>query len=184
MGSAKSHRSQTSQAMHHNRRMVRTLGCLVASMTMGAALLDWAQPPGRAPVTTARTELMSVLRRGTTPGNWRAIQLDPQASDREGPPSHFKIDAACQAVSTNLWQDQEPAGSDGIVRIALLVSDNSNQVSPEQWAKAQELVRLLQEDWPIPDEQVHKDMLAVSSDPAPAPSRRGSAPPSRTNRRP
>ncbi len=181
MGSAKSHRNQTKEAMQHNRRMARTLGCLVASMTVGAALLDWVQPK-RLPAASAQTELMSVLRQGTNPGNWRSIQLDPRSSGNDRTPAHFLISPEGKAVSTDLWESQQSVGTEGLVRIGLLASDNSNQVTREQWTKAQELVKLLQNACAISNEQIHADMLAVQSAPKSSPARRGSTPPARTSR--
>lgn len=181
MGSSRSHRSQVAQAMQHNRRMARTLGCLVASMTLGAALLDWVQPK-RLPAATARTELMSVLRQGTTPGSWRGIRLDSQVSSTDRAPAHFLISPEGVAKSTELWQNQKSVGAEGIVRIGLLASDNSNQATNEQWSKAGELVQLLQHACSISSEQVHyDDMLAAPSIGHPVPTRHGAAPPTRTS---
>jgi hypothetical protein len=181
MGSTKSHRSQTKEAMQHNRRMARTLGCLVASMTVGAALLDWVQPK-RLSATAAQTELMSVVPQGTTPAHWRGIQVDPQSTANDRTPAHFLISPEGKAISTALWENQQPVGTEGVVRIGLLASDNSNQVTAEQWAKAQELMRVLQNACAIDNEQIHYDMLALPSTPKAAPARHGSTPPARTRR--
>lgn len=179
MGSAKSHRSQAAEAMQHNKRMARTLGCLVASMTMGAALLDWVQPkPARLLAATSGTELAGLVRQGT-PGTWRSIQLAAQPANRSAARSHFLIRLNGQAEGTALWQKQLAAGDEGVVRIAL-ASDNSNQVTSEQWSKANELVKEIQDTCLIPTGQIHvDDMLAVPSVPPPTPTRRAlpSAPP-------
>jgi hypothetical protein len=170
MGTPKSHQSQALDAMQRNKRMARTLGCLVASMTLGAALLDWVQPK-RLPAATARTELMSIVRQGTAPGAWRSIHLDSQPPNRSSGYSHFVIRADGQAFPTDLWQNRQAIGDTGVVRIALESSDNSNQVTREQIYRADELVQLLQKECSIPTEQVHLDNLAVPTIPAPAPSR-------------
>lgn len=169
MGTRKSHRSQALEAMQRNKRMARTLGCLVASMTLGAALLDWVQPK-RLPVEAARTELMSFVP-GTAPGNWRSIQLDPQSPADRTSPSHFIISRDGRAYPTSRWQNQQPAGREGVVRIHLVSDENSNKVTPNQLRKAGELVRALQHECAIADGLVHYDMLAVESVPEPQPSR-------------
>jgi len=168
MGTAKSHRSQALEAMQRNKRMARTLGCLVASMTLGAALLDWFQPK-RLPAATTRTELMSIVNRDTPRATWRSIQLDSQTPGTKGIVSHFIISRDGLAYPTSRWQTQQPAGDEGTVRIHLLAADNSKQVTREQWEKANDLVRALQRECSIPSDQVHYDALAVPviSDPAP-----------------
>lgn len=175
MAKAKSPRTLAKEAMQRNKRMARTLGALVASMTFGAALLDWVQPK-RVPAATARTELMSVLNKDTEPADWRSIQLDPQSPGSAGKPAHFLIEPNGQAFSTELWQNQQPVGNEGIVRIGLIAPDNSNQVTPVQWSKAREVVGLLQRACAIGSEQVHFDMLAV---PSVEPPKKSSRPPAR-----
>lgn len=172
MGSSKTHRGQAMVAMQHNKRMARTLGCLVASMTIGAALLDWVQPkPAHSTASIAGTELVGLVRQGAlAPGTWRSIQLDPQPNERTSSRSHFVIGLDGQAVPTALWKQQRAAGDEGTVMIAV-ASDNSNQVTPEQWTKADQLVRTLQNECRISREQIHCDLVAVPVVPAPAPSR-------------
>lgn len=171
MGSPKSHRSQALEAMQRNKRMARTLGCLVASMTLGAALLDWVQPK-HLPAATNRTELMSIVR--TSPAVWRGIQLDPQSAGTKAQ-SHFVISPDGRAYPTTRWQNQEAVGTEGIVRISLLAG-NSNQITPEQANKADELVRALQHECSIANEQIHYDLLAVRTVPEPRPSMPSSPP--------
>ncbi len=182
MGTPKSHRSQALEAMQRNKRMARTLGCLVASMTLGAALLDWVQPRRLPVVTEGRTELMSIVRQGTAPALWKAIQLDPQAPGSGKNGSHFVISRDGRAFPTSRWENQEPVGSEGIVRISLIAAGNSNQVTSEQLGKARELIRALQHECSIASEQVHYDMLAVPAVPEPTPSRPSANPP-RTSRK-
>jgi len=170
MGTAKSHRSQALEAMQRNKRMARTLGCLVASMTLGAALLDWVQPK-RLPAATTRTELMSKVSQGTSPAAWRGIQLDTQAPGGRTAPAHFSISREGTAYRTAHWEAQQDLGGEGIVRIHLLSADNSNQVTAEQWSEARALVRALQQEWSIANEQVHYDTLAVTPVPEPSPSK-------------
>jgi hypothetical protein len=170
MGTAKSHRSQALEAMQRNKRMARTLGCLVASMTLGAALLDWVQPK-RLPAATTRTELMSIVNRDTPRGTWRSIQLDSQTPGTRGVASHFIISRDGLAYPTSRWQTQQSAGAEGTVRIHLLSAGNSNQVTPEQWKKANELVRALQRECSIAQEQVHCDELVVPTVSEPTPTK-------------
>ncbi len=179
MGTPKTHRKTTDDAAQRNRRMARTLGCLVASMTIGAALLDWVQPK-RLPAATVQTELMSIIHQGAGSGNWSSIQLDPQQPVGKTPPSHFVISRDGRAFSTPLWQNHESVGNAGVVRIGLLASDNSNEVTRAQWTRARELVQLLQRECSISGEQIHYDMLAVPS--APTPPRKSTATPPRPSR--
>lgn len=175
MGTPKAHRSQALEAMQRNKRMARTLGCLVASMTLGAALLDWVQPK-RAPVAvTSGTELMGILPRGTAPVLWRGIQLDPQESGSVK--SHFLIDQQGRWSPTALWREQTQIGDEGVVRIGLLAVENSNQVTAEQVGMAYRLIRALQRECDIPGERIHHDMLAVPEVPEPAPTRNAVTPP-------
>ena len=178
MGSTKPRRTTTTGAMQRNKRMARTLGCLVASMTLGAALLDWIQPtPAGSSAATARTELTSLVQQGTSaPGTWRSIQLDPEPPGKTPAHSHFVIGQDGQAFRTLLWQ-QQPAGAEGIVRIGLVASDNSNEVTPQQLSKAKELVLAIQHECSISSEQTHYgDTLAVHSVPPPAPSKHLASP--------
>ncbi len=174
MGTPKSHRSQALEAMQRNKRMARTLGCLVASMTMGAALLDWVQPKRVPTVAAAGTELMSIVPRGTSPVSWRGIQLDPQGPGADK--SHFLIDRHGQWSPTSLWREQAQVGNEGMVRIGLLAT-NSNQVTTEQIGMANRLIRALQRECEIANEQVHYDMLAVPGVPEPAPTKTSAGPP-------
>jgi len=175
MGTPKSRRSQSIEAIQRNKRMARTLGCLVASMTLGAALLDWVQPK-RSPADTPRTELVSIVQHGTPVANWRAIQLDPQPAGSEGVRSHFVISREGRAFSTRRWLNQESVGLEGIVRIGLLAADNSNEVTPAQVRKANDLILALQHECGIPGDQVHYDALVVPTVPEPRPSGSVAAP--------
>lgn len=178
MGSSRKHHNQVTKGMQRNKRMARTLGCLVASMTVGAALLDWVQPrPARAPAMSTGTELMSLVQQGSGgPGTWRSIHLDPQPPERSATQSHFVINKQGQAYPTSLWRQQQSLGNTGTVRIGLMAADNSNQVTQAQWTKAAELVRAIQNECRIPNEQIHYDTLAVPSVPQPAPTRHTPAP--------
>ncbi|MBI4579110.1 MAG: hypothetical protein HY718_05365 [Planctomycetes bacterium] len=166
MGSSKSHRTQAIEAMQRNKRMARTLGCLVASMTLGAALLDWVQPK-RSNATGNRTELMSIVRQGVVPGNWRSIQLDPEPPGRPPNRSHFVINPDGRTLPTDLWETQQSIGNEGIVRVGLLASDNSNEVTSRQLSAAQALVCQLQNECAIENQHIHYDMLAVPVVPEP-----------------
>lgn len=180
MATPKSHRTQALEAMQRNKRMARTLGCLVASMTLGAALLDWVKPTQMPAPPANGTELMSRVRQGTAPIPWKGIQLDPQAP---GDRSHFVIDRQGHWAPTTLWLDQEQVGNQGMVRIGLVAAENSNQVTVEQVGTAQHLVNVLQRECGIASDQVHHDMLAVPQVPEPAPSRPDSRPPRSSSRR-
>lgn len=174
MGSRKSQRSQAFEAMQRNRRMARTLGCLVASMTTGAALLNWAQP-ARAPLPTTPTELMSVVRpggAGDAAASWTAIQLDPQHPGEDTPaPAHFVIQRDGRLVPTEYWRAQRSVGVEGIVRIGLQAEPDSNEVTAAQWSQVRELIGLLQRTCAIPNQQIHYDTLIPPAEPSVAPTR-------------
>jgi hypothetical protein len=179
MGSTKSHRNTLTESMQRNKRMASTLGCLVASMTLGAFLLDWFQPkPSRPGAEVSHTTLISLLQPGiAAPGTWRSIQLDSQSPGESR--SHFVINREGQISKTDLWQ--RPEGAEGVIRIGLISSDNSNEATPSQWSTANELIQAIQHTCGIPREQIHFDTVAAPSVPTPAPSRHINAP--RSSRR-
>jgi len=162
----------TEPAMDGHRRMARTLACLVASMTLGAVVLDWFQPPRPAAPLTG-TELIArhvrqAIQRSAqgsiVPHRWRAIRIDPWhlGSDSEADDIHFVIDRAGGCCLTEGWRVQKPLGPTGVVRIGLLASRQSNEITRSQKSAADDLIRVLQQECNIPGQKVDwDDTLAV-----------------------
>ncbi|MCL2330402.1 MAG: N-acetylmuramoyl-L-alanine amidase [Phycisphaerae bacterium] len=167
--SSKSHRQAAIAAMQHNRRMARTLVCLVASMTLGAALLDWVQPkPAHMGAYASGTELTSMVN-SDAPGIWNSIRLDAQPTNRSAQRAHFVVHPNGQVVRTSLWQQQQSAGEKGVVSIAI-ASDHTNQMTQAQIDTAKALAETIRDRYRI--QQVHVDDTLVGpvgpSEPAPA----------------
>jgi hypothetical protein len=133
--------------------MARTLGCLVASMTVGAALLDWFQP-NRLINNGPSIELIA---RGS--GTWTSIRVAPQRAGGAGKVSdaHFCIDREGNCNPTDYWINQRRFGNESVVRVGLVAAPNSNEVALPQWWAAQELIAALQQQWPIPENRIQLD---------------------------
>jgi len=173
----RSRRSRSAEELHRHKRMARTLGCLVASMTVGAALLDWIQPE-RMPIASARTELMSEVRdvlgqgggEGGPARQWEAVHVSPlRPDDRDQDRWHFVIGRDGQLSLISPGRMREGADSHGEVRVGLLGSTQSNEITPGQWARALQLVQTLQQEYQIPGERVVWDDTLVVPMASPAP---------------
>lgn len=177
MAANRTRRSRSPEELHRNKRMARTLGCLVASMTAGATLLDWIRPE-QTPALSARTELMSEVRdvlgqAGAHGGSqpWYAVHVGPQ---RPGDAlarrrSHFVIGRDGELSRIESSEAGEAIASDGVVRIGLLGSADSNEITQIQWGRAIELVQALQREYAIPGERVHLDDTLVVPIASPTP---------------
>lgn len=157
--------------MDRHRRMAQTLACLVASMTIGAAVLDWFQP-SRAASPTATPQLIAELR--------NAIETDPQADTGRVDWHRIQIQAASNAMEvanrafhvlvlqdgtwilTDNWRHQVGLGVDGVIRIGLQAAAHSNEVSNDQWATTQQIVRSIQDLCQVAQQDTHlTDDLAL-----------------------
>lgn len=160
--------------MDRQRRMRRTLLCLVVSMTVGAAFLDWIQPARSAPQASG-TELIGRLTSslrppvGTGKHQWQSIYIDAQpgsVGDRQREPGnsscHLIIDRGGRwSVPRDPASGQSP-GTENVFRIGLLTPAHSNEITPAQWSAARELVYLLQAEWNLPGRNILvADTLAV-----------------------
>jgi hypothetical protein len=145
--------------MDRHRRMGRTLGCLVASMTVGAVVLDWGQPNR----PHSKTPEIALIARGNDAPPWSSIRVAPQpASATQSKDTHFLVDREGRCVPTDHWLKQHRLGRESVVRVALVSSAHANDVTAPQWATAQQLVGALQQTCNIPPPRVvFDDTLAV-----------------------
>jgi hypothetical protein len=168
---------RTSTDQH--KRMARTLGCLVASMTIGAAVLDWFQPAHQAGATPRR-QLIAQIREAihqpaegsALPQRWHAIRVDPQrGADRTAQaPAHFVVDPDGHWSLTEHWNNQQPLGEEGVVRIGLRTPPNSNQITPVQWVETRQLIGSLQDMCHITRQGlILSKALALAPDASPKP---------------
>ena len=142
------------RAMDRHSRMARTLGCLVASMTLGAMLLDWVQPDSIASAT-APVGLMAPAADGHA---WKSIHVMPQRGQGSSSASaHWVVDRDGRAVQTDHWKNKRQLLPGGEVRVCLIAPAQSNDITPRQWAAALELVAGLQQECQIARNQVVVD---------------------------
>ena len=157
--------------MNPQSRMAKTLACLVASMTIGAALLDWFDPV-RADRSSPAVPLIAQLREAIDQPDadapigtcWHAIHVDPQQGDPESglQAVHVIVGSDGQWSLTNNWSHQRQIGEEGVVRIGLRVKAPSNTVSRAQWQETVEIIRNLQQLCQISGQQVLlSDMLKI-----------------------
>lgn len=146
-------------------------------MTVGATLLDWIQPDG-TPAVSERTELISEVRdvlgysdgQGGPARQWETVHVSPlRPDDRARERWHFVIARDGELSLVNPDRMGEAIGFNGEVRVGLLGSSQSNEITPGQWARAVELVRALQEEYRIPGERVVWDDTLVVPMASPAP---------------
>ena len=139
--------------------MGRTLGCLVASMTLGAAVLDWSQPNR----SHNKSPDIALIARGNSASGWSAIRVAPQpASSTQTRDTHFLVDREGRCLPTDHWLKQHRLGKESVVRVALVSSPHANDVTASQWATAQQLVGALEQTCNIPPPRVvFDDTLAV-----------------------
>jgi hypothetical protein len=177
-------------AMERQRRMDKTLGCLVASMTFGALILYYIQP--ELPVTHAETRFLIA-----EPNVWHAIHIDPEPVIPGAPsnPAHFYVDAVGVCAETGLWEAQKglpidsngqgPAGGEAgdqgrVIRIGLITPRGSNLVSADQHACTRSLVTHLGRRFAIsPESIIWDDTLEI---PAPQPTSSDIRPEAATSR--
>lgn len=152
------------QAKDRHNRMARTLGCLVASMTVGAAVLDWVQPSHSASETPA----IELIARGSSQ-QWNAVRIAarPPTGPEAVRDTHFIIDRDGKWDATEAWVKGRHFGRESVVRISLLTSGRSNQVSSNQSLAVQRLVGELQRLYTIDARQiVVDDTLEIPASPS------------------
>lgn len=140
-----------SQAMDRHRRMARTLGCLIASMTVGATLLDWGQPAG-ANGSPPVIELTAISA-------WSGIRIAPQwaVGTKQTGQTHFVVDGKGHCAATDHWVNQTRFNHEPVVRIYLIAPTHSNRVTDPQWTATKDLVSALQRRCNIPSNRIQRD---------------------------
>lgn len=142
--------------MSRQNRMARTLVALVASMTVGAAVLDFFQPnpPHRSSNGIELTAIGSTVRSA-----WSSIDITRHnATERQSPErAHFFVqtDGTCRV--TESWNNQKPVGPAEVIRLALVVPAGSSRVAGLQWQAACQLCRELQSRCNLDTQQVAVD---------------------------
>lgn len=142
------------------------LGCLVASMTLGAAVLDWGQPD-RPP---SQRRALELIAQGSTMRQWDSIRVDPKHDvSLSAKDAHFIVDAQGNCAATENWRGQRPLDRMPQIRIGLQAPLNSNQVTVSQWNGARELIDELQRVCKISRTVVDDTIALPASAPAPRP---------------
>lgn len=167
-------------AKERQRRMDKTLGCLVASMTLGALVLYYTQP--ELPATQGKSRFLIA-----EPSVWHAIHIDPEAimADQPAGSAHFYVDQSGEWAKTGLWthqqrltgeaplrdtDGQEAASYEQVIRIGLITPSGSYEITEAQHARASLLVQELSERFGIASERIiWDDTLNI---PAPEPTSR------------
>jgi hypothetical protein len=136
--------------MDRHRRMAHTLGCLVASMTVGAILLHVVQPKPDRPAAVPALELVAVTQ------EWQSIQVEPARPDGRIDPAqtHFFVDRDGRCSDTETWRTQKHVGQPGIIHIAIQPTGNANKVTGAQWNTTKLLVGDLEQKCRIPNKRV------------------------------
>lgn len=137
------------------------LGCLVASMTTGAVFLHWCQPTRLRPVPESAIELIA----NAINQPWSQVQVDPARLDGRinETETHFFIDREGRWSATNSWKSQSTIAGQrqGVIRISLQPSPNTNKLTPAQWDTTQRLVRELVKQCGITSPVSYHDTLAI-----------------------
>jgi hypothetical protein len=149
--------------MDRPRRIERTLGCLVVSMTLGAGVLHWFQP-ARLSDRSAHTMLSALSQ------PWSVVRIEAR-HDPESVASrslHFFVDRQGKSHPTENWSRQKRLDEVPVVRIGLQASPQSNEVTGRQWETTLTLIHDLQARFRIPGQQViPEDTLAIPRVPTP-----------------
>jgi hypothetical protein len=139
------------------------LACLVASMTVGATVLDWSQPatsaellPGPQLTAQLRDAVRHVGQDDGAGHRWRAIRIEPhhQGSADAGAACHFLIRRDGTFELMDDPQAQRRLAEEGVIGIALEVSASSNQTTRVQSRTARQLILSLQRAYGIPSQAV------------------------------
>jgi len=131
------------------------LGCLVASMTVGAAVLDWFEPkrpdastPRRALIAEIQGVINPAAEGGTLTAKWHTIRAIPVAGS-DATRVHCLVDRNGKRFFTPYWVNQQPIGERGVIRIGLSTLADSTEITEAQWAEACHLRNNFQEMYKI-----------------------------------
>ncbi len=139
--------------MDPHKRMTRTLACLVASMSIGAACLDWLRPDD---VSGASRGIELIARGAATAREWEAVRVmthDGDVNDLDLR-THFVIDDQGYYQPTRGWERQRVLDATPTVRVVLTVPA-SQHVTPAQRSAAESLINQLQSTLHISPSHVH-----------------------------
>jgi len=139
--------------MDPHKRMTRTLACLVASMSLGAAFLDWLRPDD----VSTPSRGIELIARGAIPARtWLAIQVMTHTGEQRDLDlrTHFVIDPQGRLISTRSWERQRVLDDVPTVRVALVVPAN-RRVTAAQRSAAEDLISRLQEALDVSADRVH-----------------------------
>jgi len=138
-----------------HKRLAKMLGCLVASMTLGAAFLDWFQP-NQPESETPRRQLIAQIRNAIHPSaegsvpaeKWQVIRAVAAVAG-DDTRVHFVVDRNGDWAPTPHWQNQKTIGESGVIRIGLRTEGQSGEITIPQWKAACQLRSNLQEMYRI-----------------------------------
>ena len=140
--------------MDRHRRIARTLFCLVATMTLGAAILDWVQPAYQVKHKQSHqlvALLTKAINRPSEAANiqnqWQEIQIHLQSPESGPQPHkpHFLIDRKGNMSATENWRIQKQSPTPGVIRIGILCPSNVKHMTKPQANTMQKLVIGLQQ---------------------------------------
>lgn len=176
-------------------RLAGFLGCLVASMTFGAAVLLWIEPVGLDPTQpVVRLASLEEIHADVTatespvrPGRWTGIRFAQHVVDRSRTlaartdrtdaagrqPYHFLVDLTGRIFPTESWRTQQGSGqATGAIRVVLTHREANEEVSPAQDEALRRLIETLRSTCDIPAEQVERvtESVLLSGDPEGSPS--------------
>jgi len=160
-------------------RMEVTLGCLIASMTLGAAVLDWSQPD-RPLANLSSTELIarhvenamgSANQDQPNQHTWQSIRISPTWADSldQADDKHLIIDSHGEYnFQPSFQKHQRLAGQPGVIQIGVTVSRQNTKLTAVQQRVTMSLIQALQKKCNIPDARVScdKQLALASSRPA------------------
>ena len=139
-------------ATEQQRRMRRTLTCLVASMTAGALALEWMRPD-RSEGAPAGVALMA---RNPSAARWANIRVDtcPEVQDCRTAKVHFLVDRSGNCFETSAGLTRHTTDTESTLRIGVVIPEGHGQITAVQESIARKLVRTLQEEYAIPGQRI------------------------------
>ena len=164
-------------------RLAGFLGCLVASMTFGAAVLLWIEPDEvssvqpilRIPSPERILKDMLATERPLRPDRWTGIRFAQHvvrqgrtlAARADRKQYHFLVDPTGRIVPTDLWRHQRGlGGAVGSIRVGLTRRDKSQAISPAQREALRRLINTLRAACNIPSERVEHEAGTPTGDAA------------------